>query len=44
MAKKLIWGPVWIFAVVLYGIAFLIVTPFELLSQIGEEMNEEYRD
>ena len=44
MTKKMFWAPFWIFAIILYGIAFLITAPFELLSQIGEEMNEGYRD
>lgn len=44
MARKLVWAPVWIFALILYGIGFIITAPLELLSQIGEEMNEGYRD
>lgn len=44
MSKRLFWAPFWIFALILYGIAFLIIAPFDLLSQIGEEMNEGCRD
>lgn len=44
MARKLFWAPIWIMALALYTIGFIILTPIEALSQLGEEMNEGYRD
>ena len=44
MTKKTIWAPFWIAMLILYGVLFLVSLPFTVLSMLGEEANEGYRD